>query len=410
MAKKKSKTAAAAAAAATAAVAAIEKENGSAGVRLSWNDDADDNELREEVLAGLQQIDEDAPGEILWELYCDLPIDKKGQIRKLTTAELPGLRDECLGYGPGDYHIVARHKEGELNGTFVTGSRKTIKISGFARPTTVIPTSAAAAVDPQALFQQWEAREAARRDRQRAEREATLKFWAPILAPLGLKLAEGLFGRGESVKDLVAALVGMKDLVGAGAKTDGQVDALLKGIELAKDLNPPGSTGSTWPDVIAGGLRELRPVAEGLLAQRRNAPAAPAGTPQLQFAPAQPAPAGAAAPNTTTAAAGSDPMWTVIEPLLRRLAGELEEYAVNGTDPGLVAEALLAKIPRLIRSQVQPQQLKEWLLQPNWWELTEKFAPSLRPHQGFCDNVRQVILQIVEEEINPPKPDDEEQE
>ena len=40
---------------------------------------------------------------------------------------------------------------------------------------------------------------------------------------------------GEPLKDLVAALVGMKDLTGGGK--GGDVDALLKGIELAHELN-----------------------------------------------------------------------------------------------------------------------------------------------------------------------------
>jgi hypothetical protein len=402
MAKKKSasKVASVAAAAAAAAVKASQQE----AVDLAWasdedEEDGDDKELRDEIIAGLERIDEEAGGEIVWELYCDAPIGKKGQIRKLSTHELRGLRDECLGYGPGEYHVQARRKDG----LFVKDSRRPIKISDFARPTAVMP-SAAPPTDPMALIQQMEDRLERRRLEARREREGQIKFWAPILAPIGVELARGLFGNrgGESIKDLVGALVGMKDLMG---KPENQVDTLLKGIELARDLNPADTKGSTWPDVLVNGIttvtKELRPLAEAAMNRRPGtngaAPAAaPAQPAQLQFAPAP------AAPGTTPPATGEeDPMWAVIKPLLQRLAGELEEYAVNGADPSLAAEALLAKIPRLIRNQVQPGQLKEWLMQPTWWAIATQFHPALGSYQGFCDDVRLALLDIVEEQLNP---------
>ena len=390
---RKDKVAAAAAAAAAAAVKATQD----ASVKLNWASDADDDEnaadLTDEMITGLEQIAEDS-GEVVWELYADTPIEKAGQIRKLATSELRRVRDECLGYGPGEYHVIARKEDG----TFAKGSRTNIKISAFAART--IPLPNAPLLDPATLIAQIEERAEKRRLEAKRERDQELRFWAPILAPVGVELAKGLMGRGGggSVKELVEALVGAKQLIGGGTS---DVDTLLKGIELARDLEPAKANGSTWQDVLLNGVRELRPLAENLVSQRRvnqtNTPV------QLHTAPVAALPAAAAATAAApTAATGNDPMLTMIEPLLQRLATELEEYAANGAEPGLAAEALLAKVPRMISSQVQPAQMKEWLTQPNWWEWVLKFRPSLTPYQGFCDDVRLGLLSIFEAELNPP--------
>jgi len=414
--KKKSTVATAAAAAAAAAVRATQEQEQDR-VELQWGDDDEEDddagEVNDEIQQALARIDEQAGGEIVWwELYCDSPIDKQGQIRKLSTSETKGVRDECLGLGPGEYHVIARHKKG----TFIKGSRVRIKISGFARPAATPGTSVAPATDPMLIIQRMDERLEKRRLEAKAERNQEIRFWAPILAPIGTALVTALVGRGggENIKDLVAALASMKALSGGGENSS--VDALLKGIELARDL-APDAKGSTWPDVLVNGItqvtKELRPLAEAVV-NRRNATPAPAsaqGTPRLQFAPAQPAggpPAGngaAPAAATPTANAEDDPMWAIVGPLLKRLAGELEEYAVNGTDPGLAAEALLAKVPRLVKNQVQPQQLKEWLTQADWWQLVVDFHAGLSSHQGFCDDVRLCLIDIVEQQLNP-KPAD----
>lgn len=95
-------------------------------------------------------------------------------------------------------------------------------------------------------------------------------------------------------------------------------------------------------------------------------------------------------------------MFAMFEPLLRKLAGELEEFAANNADPGLAGDALLAKIPGMVRSQIQPAQLKEWLSQPNWWQLLVSFHPPLQHYQAYCNDVRLSLLQNVDEIINPP--------
>jgi hypothetical protein len=413
MSRKKSvgdKVARAAAAAASAAVKASQQDDTNK-VLFNWGDEDDDDEqVADELLEGLEQIDETGDGSIVWELYCDVPLEKAGQIRKMATSELKGLRDECLSLGPGEYHIIARQYP---RGFFVKNSRRKIKISGYARPAPNSPP--AAVIDPQVLFQQYEERQERRRAQAIAERNAQIKFWAPILAPIGLEMAKGLFGRsgGESIKDLVAAMVGMKDLTGGGKSND--VENLLKGIELARDLNPADSKGATWPDVLVNGVtsiaKEFRPLAERL-ADRKNGAPAPAPA-QLQF---QTQPAGAGAPPGTppptavAAPAGDgDPMLAMIEPLLRKLAGELEDFAVCNANADLTAEALLAKIPPLLRAQVQPAQLKEWLSQANWWPLLVGFHRTLEPYQAYCDDVRRSLLEIVEDMINPPPAEGEEQ-
>jgi hypothetical protein len=274
------------------------------------------------------------------------------------------------------------------------------------------------------MMQQMEERLERKRMSARQDRWQEIKFWAPILAPIGIELAKGLFGNrgGESMKDLVGALVGMKDLVGAGAG-DKQVETLLRGIELARDLEP-GKSGSTWPDVVVNGVtslaREFRPLAESAM-KNRNGQQQPTPAPALQFqtAPAAgalpassssatPAPASSSSSTPGAEAPGDNGMLAMVEPLLRRLVADLEDFATNAADPGLAAEALLVKIPRSLKSMVQPDQVKQWLTQPDWWQVLVTFHPPLTPYQAFCDDVRLEILHSLEPQAETEDPTQQE--
>lgn len=404
----------AAAAAATAAVNASANDDGPVWLFNNSPDDDDDEaeQLSDEILEGLQQIADSAGQDLCWwELYCDAPLEKAGLVRKMGTSELKGLQTECLGLGPGDYHVIARTKRGR----FVKGSRQRIQISGFARSSTSSSPPASPAVDPLALMAQMEAKFERQREARRAERMAEIKFWAPILAPIGIELAKGLFGRsnGESMKDLVGALVGMKELVGGGSGKD--VENLLKGIELARDLEPGSQKGSTWPDVVVNGLtsivKETRPLMESLAARKNGIPSAapPAAPTQLQFQPAQPAPATSSSTSTADPqqpTSQGDSMLAMVEPLLRRLAADLEDFASNAAEPMLAAEALLAKIPRTVRAMVQPEQIKSWLNQPDWWEHLVRFHPNIAPYQAYCDDVRLGVLDLMDPQQPPAGEED----
>jgi|SRR5215469_4527133 len=391
-----------ASAAAVAAVKATQEDKPNLSLNWGDTDDEVDEQAASEILEDLAKIDEESGGQVSWELYCDSPMDKAGQVRKLSREELRNLRDECLALGPGHYHVIARRRDG----LFAKDSRRNIKISGLARPA----ATATPAMDPLLLLEQLESRAERRRREQEARNEAKIKFWAPLLMPVGLELAKGFFGArtGDSIKDLVGALVGMKDLIGGGSK---DVDTLLKGIQLARELTPEEpAKGSTWPDVLVNGLsslaKEIRPVAEAAIAARKNGNGATEPA-RLQYAPAQ---ASSAAPalEKPTPEAATDSHMTFILPLLTKLSQDLEEYAANATEASLAADALLAKIPRLIRSQVAPQQLKEWLSRADWWELTVQFRRTLAPYQAFCDDVRQELLAVVDELLNPPDETSEE--
>jgi hypothetical protein len=406
--KKQTTTEKIAAAAAAAAVNASREKSNVVEFVLPTDDDEDELGISGDIIEDLEKIDQDHGGSISWELYCDVPLDKSGQLAKLARSELGGLRDRCLEYGPGEYHVVARAP----NGLFVKNTRRNLKISALAR-SSAPPAAPANQMDPFALMQLMEERAEKRRQQREKERWDTIKFWAPILSPIGLEMAKGLFGRGgsgESIKDMVAAMVGMKQLV--GEPNDKSVDTLLKGIELAQSLAPEGnSKGSTLYDVLGSTLRELRPLAESLIQRRQGTAPAPPAPAQLQFAPTpKGTAAGAAEMPGAAAPAGSSPpvegeaMLKYFEPLLRKLAGELEEFAVVAADPGLAAEALLVKVPRMVKAQIPYEQLKAWLTEPRWWDLLSEFHPGLQPYQAFCDQVREALIQILDQEEQGDEP------
>lgn len=402
MAKKKQSTVQIAAAAARAAVEAASDE-----AQVVMGDDLEE-EQELDALGSLAALGADNEG-TRFVVKCLSPLDRKGTIEEVSREELAELvfilRDR---YGPGKYSVSAFGPRG-----YIKGGHRVITISSLAGARAAAASSPAPPPSSEAD---------ARFERQRLEQREDRKFMLQLLVG-ALPVLQGIL-RPPSLADQAAALTAIGGLRGGSDNTEKMLETLFKGLELGKELNGGGSADS-WPGLIREVVKDLTPGANSILtqiAERRAAaagaqgapgpPRLPAPEPRIPYQPASaPVPApGAGGSGTAPGVAPAsdhpevkDPMLRTQLPLLEKLAEELLEFAANGADPGICAEALVAKIPRAVRAFIDPQRLTTWLTHPQWWAVLEGFKPALSPYQGYCDDVRQTLLKLMSEPESEPE-------
>ena len=358
-------------------------------------DDSEDEalEAEAEALESLRELDDGTGGVRFVLRAVSGDVDRQGILEYVSASEIPDITAKIMSkYGPGKYRVYATR-----SGRFVKDSNRVITISSLAsRPSsqaaTAQPASGAAA-EPE-WMRRLEEREERRRQESREDRKSWIAALAPVLAAAVPALLQML--KPSSMADQAQALVALK-AIGESKDPEKMIDLLLKGMELGKGMGAEGS-GDSWPALIRTGLTEGAKVIESL----RGTPAAGATPPALP-APAAPAPALSSQPAPPSAAPpeGSD-MLTAARPLLTRLATDLTDFAAAAADPGLAADALLAKIPSAYRALVTPEQMLAWLKHPDWWRYVAEFHPTLTPYRDFCDQVRQELVAVFSGEPEQP--------
>jgi hypothetical protein len=401
MGRKKSTAQIAGAAAAAATRAALKDQGADDDIEISVDDP--DTELEQDAMSALAALGGEGAG-VKYVLRCISPLDKKGTIDQVAQEELPDLvfmiRDR---YGPGKYTITAYGPNG-----FIKGGHRTITVSPLtSRRDGAQATAPAPGVS--GSMQEWLQREEAREERRRQEAREDRKFYLQ----LAVTALPSIMGNRESVGSLIAAVAGLKDMTGGNDKA---LEALTRGLELGKDL---GGHSESWPAIIRDTVKDLAgtPVAQRLLAGRAAAaaPAAPPPPVRIPYTPPQgaipvPTPPPGAVPAAPAPEGIPEPVWVgVVLPTLNKLSHELLDFAANGADPGLAAEALIAKIPRALQETLKQTQPREQVLgalrNPAWWQMLRQFRPELEPYEGYCDDVRLIIITLMTEtEAEPEQP------
>lgn len=395
-----------AAAAAAAAVAATQTAD------LVIEPADDDAEVIEDVLEGLRRLDT-GENRVTWYVYSNSAGktgSSEGYIEKLRSDQLDEARFKSL-YGPGEYRIVGRTREGG----YVKGSHKIVRISdiGATDPDT------GGATDAVALLREMRASEE-KRAQQRAE---NLKTTAAIVAtPLATILAAliarrpaldmpalitALRPQQNSLTEMTTALANLKQLESGGGSN---VDLVLKLLDRLQDM-PGGSGGDGWLGVIRDVVREVSPAVRDVVGQiTQPKPAAAIGAPIQTPAPAAlPAavPTNGAAPGAvpvqaTDAAAPmqeDNAMWALVQPWLKRQAENLLDEAASNMPVELSAEHLLTAAEKKFGGFLSQQDLVTLLSRPDWWEFVIAFHPPLAPFQAWVADVRQEILGMLQESI-----------
>ena len=389
----------ASAAAAGAARAALEGSGGELEVEVEGGE-LEDSEL--DALKAMAAVGND-DGEVTFRLACIYPPENRGNLPDVDRDDVPNLnfllRDR---YGPGKYVLSACNS---TTGRFLKRRPITISPLGSSRVGGYAPSPAASAGAAQGFnLQEWQVRQDRLEEQRHREAREDRK---DLIALAGLVLP-AILGRGQgpSLTDMTTALTNLRELSGGG----GGLDTFIKGVELGKDV---GGGSDSIPGVIREVIKDLTgsPVARSVMDRiaSRGAPASPPATPaqpvpRVTYQP-QAKPQGAIpVPNRPSPQGMPEPVWAgVVLPLLSKLSSELLEFAENGADPFLCAEALVGKTPRQVRAMVKPQQVVEWLKNPDWWTLLKDFKPELEPYQGYCDDVRQALVKLMTEPAEEPE-------
>jgi hypothetical protein len=400
--RKKSQGEKIASAAAAAATRAAMESAPSEETEVTFDDDASPEA---DALRSLLAIGDS--GEVTFRLRCIAPPSNRGALDDVERDDIPNLVSLLREwYGPGKYVLQAV----DANGTYVRNGHRVLTISPLSKPGAVLPAHqvAAPATGGGIGLPEWQARQDRLEEQRHREAREDRK---DLIALAGLVLP-ALLGRssGPSLADLTTALTNMRDLSGGGG--GGGLDSFIKGVELGKDM---GGGSDSIPAVIRDVIKDLSPMGKTALDRiaNRGRPLAPAAAPPPAMIPYQPgkpaapvaAPQGAIpVPTRPTPEGIPEPVWVgMVLPLLTKLATELLEFAQNGADPFLCAEALVGKTPRTARAMVKPEQIVEWLRNPNWWALLKDFKPELEPYQGYCDDVRQALVKLMTEPEEEPE-------
>lgn len=421
----------AAAAAAAAAVAASQTDQ----VLPLEDDEQEAAELAEDVLEGLRRLDQGSGNRITWYVYSNTPGksgSSEGYIDKLRSADqLDEDRFKRL-YGPGEYRIIGRTRDG----AYVKGSHRTVKISDIG------VQDQQPAADVVSMLREMRAAEEDRA----TKRAENLKATATILAtPLATVLAAliarrpsidlaalvtALRPQQSTVAELTTALVQLRQLEQGSGGATGGVDVVLKLLERLQDLPLGGQgDGAGWLGIIRDVIRETAPAVRDVF--QRQAGAAPgqlppgatsgppfgpgvpslpptpkpngsAAAPSFHSAPSQsspgappsatPTPTGSPSAEVSTTEAGE--MLQLAEPWLRRRATDLQEWASNNMDVELCAEMLYASVPKGFRHLLTA----ELLTRPDWWQFVVGFHPPLEPYAAWIDDLRQQLVVVLEDE------------
>lgn len=400
-----------AAAAAAAAIAATQDQ-----ILLEPGGE-DDPQVIEDVLAGLRRLDQ-GEHKVVWYVYSQhagKSGNSEGYIEKLRSDQLDEARFKGQ-YGPGEYRIVGRTRDG----AYVKGSHAVVRISDIG--SSGGNRNGSDPSDPVALL-----REMREQDEKRAtQRAELLKSTATIVAAPMATILAALISRRPSLDmpalitalrpqqntltEMTTALANLKQLDGGGGS---HLDMVLKVLERLQDL-PTGGGSEGWLGVIRDVVKEAAPTLRDFVGHLQQptpalppaAAAGPAFGPGV--APALPTPQPSPIPSSdAAAAAGAQPeandMWKLIEPWLKRKAEDLLEEASTNMPVDLAAEHLLTAVQKKFGHLASLEDLRTLLSRPDWWTFVAAFHPPLAPFQAWVDDVRREMLAMLEESLDQQK-------
>lgn len=314
-------------------------------------------------------------GDAVWKVERVLPVEQAGWCMDIPTALLSQsyIKKKC---GPGKYKV-----RGWNRGNYVGG--RTFTIAGTSDD--VIPGTAVVAPNLDEFLAKLEG--------QRGQWKEDLKFWAGLLAsaaPLLVPMLTAFFARRHEretpMSELVAAMQGLKAMSDPVDPT-AQLSKLGDVIRTVKELMPD-PTGTTWPDLIGKSIDQVGTMVGPLLQSRVKTPSI---TPQSN--PAQITQT--VAPQTVV-----NPMMQLIN-WFRSAMPMLVKQAQRNSDPELYAAYLADNVPE----GSDPNLLRQILDNGKWWETFVHFYPPVSPYQGWFSQVRQHLMDMLQEETETTKTD-----
>jgi len=192
------------------------------------------------------------------------------------------------------------------------------------------------------------------------------------------------------MKEMATAMVSMKEMMQPQQNGNG-FEMLLKGVELAKELNNGGSE-SSFIDLLRDVVKPMAPfIGEAVQQQMQEAKKAPKLTPVLPNASAPPpGMPGAPQPGAANEQGNSDMQSQMISRYLNMLVNK----AAAGAEPELYAELVLDNLPE--------QTIREQLLVPGILDELAKVNPGVNVHRDWFERLQTALQTFLNDNVTPP--------
>jgi hypothetical protein len=364
-----------------------------------------------EVLGALTEIE--GAEEVRWQVYRVSPADKAGYCCAYTSADLK-LDRICEDLGPGKYRI-----RGFNGGKFAGG--KTITIAGVPKASTAVVVAPKEDGTLASIITATQNSTSQMMQLMINQSNENNKMLLGVMQAMAANKPPA-----NDMKDTVALIVGLTTAF-KPEKSDSQVDTLLKGIKLARELGGgDGDKDESMLSLIGKGIDLARPMLEEAQNARRNNPALPAlPAPTVRQVPIQsnaaasmqqhtnagssiPAkdgtPAGAVHTEASTGAStktpdNGEPMLDLMIWLRQQLAG-LVRQARKDSDPALYAAVLMDNLPEFLTDDL----LRSRLMAENWLEQLAMLNSEVQNYAQWFGEFRDACIVILD---TPAETDDD---
>lgn len=222
---------------------------------------------------------------------------------------------------------------------------------------------------------------------------------------------------GPTLSDLSTVMVNMQSLA-APKGGESTVDTVLRVFEAARDLagdkEEGGSKGgaSSWVDVIRDLIKVAPEAIKPVLQARMDAmqkttvqqtPPALSTAPVAAPSAAPFVPASTPNPPSVSTAVNIPPsgneMLNLLMPVIREHLAKVAAWAEKNRDPETYADVFLDELPDNAGQYFSTQQVLDYLNHAQWFEVVSGIEPRLVPHQAWCNELREELVAIFQEEV-----------
>jgi hypothetical protein len=230
-----------------------------------------------------------------------------------------------------------------------------------------------------------------------------------------------------TMAELTQSLANLKALSAPPESSDSKIDQALKIMEAVKDFSDnAGGSGegkSTWIDIVRDLIKAapaaLQPMLEArMAAMQSRAPVAPVAVTKPIVAPPAPkiVPAPIAPPVPVVPAAdvsagvaadssgGDMNALNLFKPQIKAKLAQVVIWAQKDRDPYSYAQIFCDEIPEQAWKLIGQEKALDYLNHADWWKVVCEWEPNLAPHQKWCEEFRQNLIEIVSAGLDDSEP------
>lgn len=324
------------------------------------------------------------------------PAHKQGYVGEIPAADM-SLETLKQKFGPGKYRCRAQGPKG-----FVAGG-------GSATVADFVPDEPHKQAEKdgsaRAILNEFLAMQEIQEEKRRQDRKDMMTMLSPILVAVLPKLFES---RGPdltalvsamkppSMAEMVTVLTGLKALQG---KETSEVDTLLRGMELAKDIRG-SEEGTNWMDIVKEAIGPLLgTIRPGSLGRAFPMPPRQIAAPVVQQTDVQQTSV-QQVPQQSPQPSAEEMNILQFLSWMREQLNYIIGQAARNRDPALYANLLLDNIPQDSAGNLAfpPDKLLEFISREDWWEQICRFESGCAPYKKWFEEFRTELIAALKDE------------